>query len=186
MRRRAPLDECGRGPPAPRGGRQPEKLRIDRIDLYQFHAPDPQVPFAESMGTLRLAARRKIRHLGVSNVTVRELEQARRIAAIVSVQNEYNIGNRKDNDVLVRARKPPSFSSRVSPRRWPRAALGQRQGHRRPPRCDPGAGRNRLAPRPLAVMLPIPGTRSIAHLEENAGAAAIRLTPDDIAALDKA
>jgi pyridoxine 4-dehydrogenase len=77
------------------------RLRLERIDLYQFHAPDPKVPFAESMGALaELQRAGKIRHLGVSNVTVAQLDQARRIAPIVSVQNEYNLRNRSSDDVL--------------------------------------------------------------------------------------
>src|SRR5688572_26803578 len=72
-----------------------QRLRLERIDLYQFHAPDPHVPFAESVGALADIQRAgKIRHLGLSNVTVKQLNEARRIAPIVSVQNEYNIDNR--------------------------------------------------------------------------------------------
>jgi pyridoxine 4-dehydrogenase len=165
-----------------------KKLRIERIDLYQFHAPDPQVPFAESMGTLAdLQRAGKIRHLGVSNVTVRELEQARRIAPIVSVQNEYNIGHRKDDDVLAACEK-----GGVAFIPWFPLGAG---------RALRAAGLKRIAARLGAtpaqvaiawllarspVMLPIPGTRSIAHLEENAAAAAIKLSPEDLAELGKA
>src|SRR5512134_3709052 len=78
-----------------------KRLRLERIDLYQFHAPDPRVPFAESIGALaELQRGGKIRHLGISNVTVQQLDEARRIAPIVSVQNEYNIENRSDDAVL--------------------------------------------------------------------------------------
>jgi len=78
-----------------------KRLKLERIDLYQLHAPDPDVPYAESIGALaELQRAGKIRHLGVSNVSVEELETARRIAPIVSVQNEYNLGDRSSEDVL--------------------------------------------------------------------------------------
>ena len=165
-----------------------KKLKVERIDLYQFHAPDPQVPFAESMGALaELQRAGKIRHLGVSNVTVRELEQARRIAPIVSVQNEYNIGHRKDDDVLAACEK-----AAIAFIPWFPLGAG---------RALRSAGLKRVAARLCAtpaqvaiawllarspVMLPIPGTRSMAHLEENAAAAELKLGPEDLAELGKA
>src|SRR5436190_5561654 len=78
-----------------------ERLRLERIDLYQFHAPDPNVPFAESVGALAdLQHLGKIRHIGISNVTVAQLEMACSITPIVSVQNVYNLRNRTSEDVL--------------------------------------------------------------------------------------
>jgi pyridoxine 4-dehydrogenase len=78
-----------------------QRLRLERIDLYQLHAPDPKVPFAESVGALvELQRAGKIRHLGISNVTVAQLDEARRIATIASVQKEYNVRNRSCEDVL--------------------------------------------------------------------------------------
>src|SRR5262245_46192500 len=78
-----------------------KRLRLERVDLYQLHAPDPKVPLADSVGALADAQKAgKIRHIGVSNVSVRQLEEARRICTIVSVQNEYNLGYRKSEDVL--------------------------------------------------------------------------------------
>src|SRR5688500_12754008 len=69
-----------------------KRLRLERIDLYQLHAPDPKVPYADSFGTLaELQRAGKIRHLGISNVTVKQLNEARRIAPVVSVQNQYNV-----------------------------------------------------------------------------------------------
>ena len=182
-------DECGRPDHLRRAvDGSLKKLRIDRIDLYQFHAPDPKVPFAESMGTLvELQRAGKIRHLGVSNVDMRQLEQARRIASIVSVQNEYNIGNRKDDDVLAACEK-----AGIAFIPWYPLGAG---------RALRSAGIKRIAARLGAtpaqvaiawllarspVMLPIPGTGSIAHLEENAAAAALRLSPEDLAELSKA
>src|SRR2546423_281387 len=78
-----------------------KRLKLERIDLYQLHAPDPKVPFAESVGALAEFRREgKIRHVGVSNVSVRELEQASKIVPVASVQNEYNLDNRESEDVL--------------------------------------------------------------------------------------
>ena len=89
-------DECGRPEHLRRAlDGSLKRLRLERIDRYQFHAPDPNVPFAESMGALaELQRAGKIRHLGVSNVSVSELDEARRLVPIVSVQNEYNVGDR--------------------------------------------------------------------------------------------
>ena len=78
-----------------------QRLRLERIDLYQFHAPDPNVPFTESVGALAdLQRSGKIRHIGISNVTVAQLEVARSVTPIVSVQNLYNLRNRTSEDVL--------------------------------------------------------------------------------------
>lgn len=78
-----------------------KRLKLNRIDLYQLHTPDPRVPFADSVGALAVLQREgKIRQLGLSNVSVRQLEQARGIATIVSVQNEYNLEDRGAEDVL--------------------------------------------------------------------------------------
>jgi len=182
-------DECGRPDHLRRAvDGSLKKLRIDRIDLYQFHAPDPKVPYAESLGALvDLQRAGKIRHLGVSNVDVRQFEQARRIATIVSVQNEYNIGNRKDDDVLASCEK-----AGIAFIPWYPLGAG---------RALRSAGIKRIAARLGAtpaqvaiawllarspVMLPIPGTGSITHLEENAAAAALKLGADDLAELNKA
>jgi aryl-alcohol dehydrogenase-like predicted oxidoreductase len=182
-------DECGRPDHLRRAvDGSLKKLKVERIDLYQFHAPDPQVPFAESLGTLvDLQRAGKIRHLGVSNVDARQFEQARRIATIVSVQNEYNIENRKDDDVLAACEK-----AGVAFIPWFPLGAG---------RALRSAGLKRVAARLGAtpaqvaiawllarspVMLPIPGTRSIAHLEENAAAAALNLSPQDLTELGKA
>src|SRR5205823_9539382 len=78
-----------------------KRLKLERIDLYQLHAPDPKVPFEDQVGALAAFQREgKVRHVGLSNVTVQQLEQARKIVPIVSVQNRYNIGDRHSEDVL--------------------------------------------------------------------------------------
>ena len=163
-----------------------KRLRLERIDLYQFHAPDPRVPFADSMGVLAAAQRAgKIRHLGVSNVTVKQLEEARRIATIVSVQNEYNIENRSDDPVLAACEKAgiafiPWFP--LGAGRALRSAKVKRVAERLSATPAQVALAWLLARSPF--MLPIPGTSSIAHLEENAAAAALKLSPTDLATLN--
>lgn len=162
-----------------------KRLRIERIDLYQLHAPDPKVPYPDSVGALaELQRAGKIRHLGVSNVDVRELEQARRVAPIVSVQNEYNLDYRSSDGVLAACEKagiafipwyPLAAGSLL------RAAKLKRVAQRRGATPSQVALAWLLARSP--VMLPIPGTSSLAHLEENVGAAALRLSAEDLAEL---
>ena len=162
-----------------------KRLRLERIDLYQFHAPDPRVPFAESVGTLaELQRAGKIRHLGLSSVSVRELEQACRIAPIVSVQNKYNLEDRASDDVLAACGK-----AGIAFIPWYPLGAGQAL---RAAKVKRVAARLGATPAQVAlawllarspVMLPIPGTSSIAHLEENAAAAALKLAPEDLAAL---
>lgn len=162
-----------------------KRLRLECIDLYQFHAPDPKVPFAESVGTLaELQRAGKIRQLGLSNVSVRELGEARRIVPIVSVQNEYNLENRASDDVLAACEK-----AGIAFMPWFPLGAGSAL---RPAKVKRVAARLGATPAQVAiawllarspVMLPIPGTSSIAHLEENAAAAALKLAPPDFAAL---
>ena len=164
------------------------RLRLERIDLYQFHTPDPKVPFAESFGALaELQKAGKIRHLGVSSVSVRQLEQARQIAPVVSVQNRYNIEDRASDDVLAACEK-----AGIAFIPWYPLGAGQAL---RSARVKDVATRNGATPSQVAlawllarspVMLPIPGTSSTAHLEENAAAAQLKLSATDFATLDKA
>jgi pyridoxine 4-dehydrogenase len=162
------------------------RLRVAHIDLYQLHAPDPNVPYAESFGALaELRRAGKIRHLGVSNVSVRQLEEARRIAPVVSVQNEYNVGNRASQDVVAACEKAGIAFIPWFPLGNGRALRSKRVA---PVAAHLGATPAQVALAWLLarspVMLPIPGTQSIDHLEENAAAAKIRLSPNDLAALD--
>jgi pyridoxine 4-dehydrogenase len=184
-------DECGRPDYLRRAlDGSLKRLRLDRIDLYQFHAPDPNVPFAESMGALaELQRAGKIRHLGVSNVSLTELDEARRIAPIVSVQNEYNVGDRSSDAVLAACERAGIAFIPWFP------LGGNRHGPLRLARVQRIAARLSVTPAQIAlawlltrspVMLPIPGTRSMEHLEENAKATRVRLSPDDVAALEKA
>lgn len=161
------------------------RLKLERIDLYQLHAPDPNVPFAESVGALAEAQRAgKIRHLGLSNVGVKELEEARRIAPIVSVQNEYNVGNRESEDVLEACER---LGIAFIP--WYPLGDGEALKSRKIRRVAAKLG---ATPAQVALawllahssaMLPIPGTSSIAHLEENTAAAMLKFSPGDLAGL---
>jgi aryl-alcohol dehydrogenase-like predicted oxidoreductase len=163
-----------------------KRLRLERIDLYQLHAPDPQVPFADSVGALAEAQRAgKIRHLGLSNVNLKQLQAARRITPIVSVQNQYNFANRESEDVLKACEQ---LGVAFIP--WYPLGDGAALRSRGVKRL---AGRLGLPPAQVAlawllahspVMLPIPGTASIAHLEENTAAATLRIPPEDLAALN--
>jgi aryl-alcohol dehydrogenase-like predicted oxidoreductase len=163
-----------------------KRLRLERIDLYQLHAPDPRVPFADSVGALAEAQHAgKIRHLGISNVSVAELTEARRIATIVSVQNEYNLGDRSSEDVL-------AACERLGIAFLPWYPLGA-GAVLRSQKVKQVAARIEATPAQVAiawllakspVMLPIPGTSSIAHLEENVAAASLKASPEDLAALD--
>ena len=165
------------------------RLRLDRIDLYQFHRIDPQVPLTESVGALvDLQAQGKIRHIGLSNVTVAELREGQSVAEVVSVQNRYNLTDRASEDVLAAC-----ASDGIGFIPWFPVATGQLARPGGP--LDQAARNHDVTPAQLAlawllhhspVMLPIPGTSSVAHLDENTAAANIRLTADEVAALEAA
>jgi aryl-alcohol dehydrogenase-like predicted oxidoreductase len=164
------------------------RLRLERIDLYQFHRPDPKVPYAESIGTLAdLQRAGKIRHIGVSNVNLKQLAQARAIVPIVSVQNRYNFEDRSSEAVLdACARDGLAFLPWApigghSPLKA-RALEGIARDHGATPLQIAIAWLLRRSP----AMLPIPGTASIPHLEENLAAASIRLTDDEFERLANA
>jgi len=158
------------------------RLRLERIDLYQWHAPDARVPFAESFGALANMQRAgKIRHLGLSNVSVAQLNEARRIAPVVSVQNSYSTDNRSSEDVL-------QACAELGIAFLPWYPLGAGAALRSD-RVKKVAARRGATPAQVALawllahspaMLPIPGTGSLAHLEENAGAATLALSPQDL------
>jgi len=163
------------------------RLQLECVDLYQLHAPDPRVPFAESVGCLAdLQRAGKIRHLGLSNVSVAQLEQARRIAPIVSVQNRYSLEDRGSEDVLAACER---YGIAFLP--WYPLGAGRALGSARVKKV---AARRGATPAQVLlawllarapVMLPIPGTASLAHLEENSRAAALELSADDLAVLDR-
>ena len=158
------------------------RLKLERIDLYQLHAIDPKVPLEDSLGPLVDAQRAgKIRHIGVSNFTVAELERARKVATIVSVQNEFNFGNRSSEDVLDHCEK---LGIAFLP--WCPLGAGDVL---RTDKVKQLARQRKATAAQVAIawllarspaMLPIPGTRSIEHLEQNMGALALRIRREDL------
>jgi aryl-alcohol dehydrogenase-like predicted oxidoreductase len=160
-------------------------LRLERIDLYQFHRPDPDVPIEESVGALaEMRAEGKIHHIGLSNIDTAGLRRAQAVVPIVSVQNRYNpVDRRSDGLVGLCEREDLVF--------LPWAPLGQ--GDLEHNVIDRIAEDHAATPPQVVlawllarspVVLPIPGTGSLAHLEENVAAAAIKLTPAEVAQLD--
>jgi pyridoxine 4-dehydrogenase len=164
------------------------RLRLDCIDLYQLHRIDAKVPVEESLGALRdLQKAGKIRHIGLSEVSVAEIEQARKTVRIVSVQNIYNLGDRKHDDVVTYCEKhqlgfipwfPMAGGDLLKPG-GPLDTVAKRHGatvsqvalawllHRSP------------------IVLPIPGTSTVAHLEENVAAASLRIEAKEWAEIEK-
>jgi pyridoxine 4-dehydrogenase len=164
-------------------------LRVDRIDLYQLHRPDPRVPYAESVGALkRLQDEGKIRHVGVSNVSVEQLREARSIVDVVSVQNRFNLGDRSSADVLAVCERDglgffpwaPIAGGRLAQRSGLVAEIARAHD------ATPGQVMLAWLLAHSPVTLPIPGTGSPAHLEENLAAAELRLTEEELARLDEA
>ena len=162
------------------------RLRLEQIPLYQFHRPDPRVPLAESLGALtQLKDEGKIRHIGVSNVSVAQLRTAQRLTPVVSVQNRYNGSDRKSEQLVdVCEQEQIAF--------LPWAPIQQAGDN---PAVTEAAKRHGASPRQIVLawllarspqMLPIPGTGSPEHAEANVAAAAIELTPDEVTAITQA
>jgi pyridoxine 4-dehydrogenase len=163
-----------------------KRLRVDRIDVYYLHRPDPDVPYEESIGALReLRDEGKIRHVAVSNVNMERLAIARGIVDIAAVQNQYSLTDRRSQDVLDECEQSgigfvpwaPLDAGALTPG-GPVAQIADRHG---------------ASPMQIALawllhaspaMLPIPGTGSLQHLDENVAAAEIELTPDDMRDLE--
>jgi aryl-alcohol dehydrogenase-like predicted oxidoreductase len=167
------------------------RLGLERIDVYQLHHIDPDVPLEESLGELaRLQKEGKIRHIGVSNFKVDELIRARKIVNVVSVQNRYNVADRSSEDVLQYCtREGIAFIPWAPLARGESEALADK-GHAEAftvVATARGIDAFQLALSWLLarspVMLPIPGTSSIAHLEENVAAADIKLSSKELAAI---
>ena len=162
------------------------RLRLEQIPLYQLHSPDPNVPIEDSIGALReLQQEGKIRHIGVSNVTVDELERAQTVAPIVSVQNRYNALDRHSDALVERCEQQglaflPWAPLASGDADVPEArAIADRHG---------ASARQVLLAWLLArspVIVPIPGSGSMAHAEENIAAAALELTADELTRLDR-
>jgi pyridoxine 4-dehydrogenase len=154
------------------------RLRVDRIDLYQLHAPDPKVPLEDSLGAIAEAQKQgKIRHIGVSNVSVEELERARAVVEVVTVQNRFSLVDRHAEDVL-----DACDAQGIGFIPWFPLATGDLARPGGP--LDELARAHDATPGQLAiawllarspVVLPIPGTASLQHLEENMTAADLEL-----------
>ena len=161
------------------------RLRLEQIPLYQFHRPDPAVPLADSIGTIaELKNEGKIRHVGISNVSESQLREAQQIVPIVSVQNRYNAADRRseslidlcEQEQLVFLPWAPVQESDKNP-----AVVAAARRH--------GVTQNQVVLAWLLAMspqiLPIPGTGSPVHAEENIAAAGLELSPDEIDGIGK-
>jgi aryl-alcohol dehydrogenase-like predicted oxidoreductase len=164
-------------------------LKLERLELWQLHRIDPKTPLEESLtAARRLQEQGKIRHIGLSEVSVEEIEEARKIVDIVSVQNEYNLTTRKSEDVLDHCEK-----HKLGFIPWFPVAAGKL--------AAPGGKLDQLAKKHGAtvaqlsiawllhrspVMLPIPGTSSVAHLEENLKAADLQLSESEWSEVERA
>ena len=165
------------------------RLDVERIDLWQLHRIDKLVAVEDSLGAIKeLQDAGKIRHVGLSEVSVKEIEQARKVIDVVSVQNLYNLGNRQSEEVLEYCEKEgiafiPWFPVAAGDLAKPGGLLDEIA-------AEHDATHAQLALawllRRSPVMLPIPGTGSVAHLEENCAAAQVELTDEEYAALTAA
>jgi len=161
------------------------RLRLEQIPLYQFHRPDPRVPLAESMGMIAsLKDEGKIRHVGISNVTEDELREAQRIVPIVSVQNRFNATDRRSASMVDLCEQ-----EQLTFLPWAPVQEADRN-----PAVAEAAQAHRASERQIVLawmlassssILPIPGTGSVLHAEENIAAAGLELSPDEIAAIGK-
>ncbi len=164
------------------------RLRLDQIDLYQLHRIDPKVPAEDQLGTLKdLQAQGKIKHIGLSEVSVKQIQHARTIIPIVSVQNRYSITDRGSEDVLEYCEK-----EKIGFIPWFPLAAGRVSGSESP--IGRIAARWKVTPSQVAlawllarspVMLPIPGTSKVEHLEENVAAAELKIDADKWKELDR-
>jgi len=161
------------------------RLRLEQIPLYQLHRPDPAVPLAESVGAIaELKKEGKIRHVGISNVSEAQLREAQRIVPIVSVQNRFNVSDRRSQSLIDLSEQEdlvflPWAPIQETEKRVAVAAAAERHG----------ATEHQVVLAWLLaispVILPIPGTGSPAHAEENIGAASLELSPQEIRAISE-
>ena len=163
------------------------RLRIDCIDLYQVHVPDPDVPYAETVGAfVELQAAGKVRHIGISNVTLEQLAIAQSLCSVVSVQNAFNVGRRQSEAVLHACEEQGIAFIPHSPNIL--------AGSDAEAVVDEIAAARGVSAQQVAVawllahspsMVPIPGTSKIAHADDNIDVAWLELTPDEQARLDE-
>ncbi len=169
------------------------RLRLERIDLYQLHRIDPRTPLEESLGALlQMQAQGKIRHIGLSEVTPAQIQQAQEIVPIVTVQNRYSLADRRHEETLQWCERnsigfmpwyPMAAGKMLKPDSPFAKTLGRIASHH-------GATPAQISLAWLLdrspVMLPIPGTSQVAHLEENIAAAELRLSADELIELGNA
>lgn len=172
------------------------RLRLDHIDLYQFHHPDPRVPFEVSVGEFaKMRQEGKICHVGLSNVTIDQLARAQKIVPIVTVQNRYNLADREsENMTAAESEAMVDLCARQGIGFIPWFPLATGELARQGGLLDQIARRHNAKPSQIALawllqrsstMLPIPGTSSVKHLEENVLGATIKLTQEEFDALDR-
>lgn len=172
------------------------RLRVDHIDIYQFHRPDPKVPFEDSVGELaKMKSEGKIRHVGLSNVTIEQLARAQKIVPIVTVQNRYNLVDRaSENMTAADAEAIVDICARQGIGFIPWFPLATGELARPGGPLDQIAKRYNATPGQIALawllqrsstMLPIPGTSSVKHLEENVMGAAIKLTEEEFNTINR-
>jgi pyridoxine 4-dehydrogenase len=164
------------------------RLRLERIDLYQLHAIDPKVPLEESLGALKeMQKQGKIRYIGLSNFTVSEVERAKKVVDVVSIQNEYNVTNRKSESVV-------SYCEKQQLAFIPWFPIGSGELAQRESILQKIAALKGATPAQIAlswllkkaqVMVPIPGTSSLEHLEDNIAAVSIDFTDSELNQLEK-
>ncbi|MGH9029362.1 MAG: aldo/keto reductase [Acidimicrobiales bacterium] len=162
------------------------RLKVDQIALYQFHRPDPKVPLEESMGEIsRMREEGKIRHIGVCNVTEAELRSAQQVTTVVSVQNRYNVSDRTSESMV-------DLCTKEGLAFLPWAPILDLERNNS---VTDIAERHGASPRQVVLawllarsgtIVPIPGTGSRDHLEENLAAADLRLDPSEVEALSRA
>jgi aryl-alcohol dehydrogenase-like predicted oxidoreductase len=161
------------------------RLGLDQIPLYQFHRPDPSVPLEDSIGALvTLKEQGKIRHLGLSNVSENQLRRVQRLTPVVSIQNRYNVDDRRSESLI-------DLCEQEQMAFLPWAPIQDLDRNRTVREI---AARHGATPHQVVLawllarspmMLPIPGTGSVRHLEDNVGAAAIDLSPAEVAAISR-
>jgi aryl-alcohol dehydrogenase-like predicted oxidoreductase len=169
------------------------RLRLERIDLYQLHRIDPRTPLEESLGALkRMQEQGKIRHIGLSEVTVEEIEAARKIVKVATVQNRYSLGDRRNEETLTWCEQQGIGFMPWYPYAGGKLLRDDHPAAQALKRIAAGHGAT-VAQLTLAwllerspAMLAIPGTSKVAHLEENIAAAALRLSAEERAEMEAA
>jgi pyridoxine 4-dehydrogenase len=160
------------------------RLRLERIDLYQLHAPDPSVPLVDSLGALtELQREGKVRHIGISNVSLDQLELARGVVEVVSVQNRYSLAERQHSEAVLEACEQegiafmpwfPLGDGRLASRGGPLERIARTHG------ATPAQVALAWLLRHSPVIVPIPGTSSVEHLEENLAASEVALHAEEM------